>query len=307
LERDLEAVFAIPVPSLQFEPGARAVVATPNHRRRWQFAAAGVIAAGLVAAIAFLPGYLGGATTANAEELLNRSAQATSDLKSGSTPYHLKAAFEGQGTEPFVSEVWSFGPAGNRSESRASDGTILNGQVATPNDYWMYTAADGQLRIAHVSGATDRVKDFEAQASSLDGLVQGLLIEGCQEAVFEGSAKVAGRDTQVVEVRPTPATCKAIPGRPETDKIAASIAQFGSYTVWIDKETNIQLKVESRDPDGAVTNTFTAQAFETGSSVDASVLTYSPPAGAQVFEAADYTAAKSAIYPEHQHAPETAK
>ncbi|MEO8541709.1 MAG: hypothetical protein ABI577_18355 [bacterium] len=297
IERDLEAAFAAAVPAMHFDPPTRS--RAPEHRRhshRWQFAGAGVLAAGFVAAIAFLPGYLGGAKTVNAEELLSRSANASASLKSSTMPYHLRASFQGKGVDAFVTDTWSFGTQGNRSETRSADGTLVNGQVATPEDYWMFATVKGQFRVAHVAGATDRLQDFAADSDSLQGLVDGLVIPGCQEAVLDGSAKVAGRDAHVVEVRPTPTTCKSIPGRPETEKVAASIAQFGSYTVWIDKETNIQLKVESRDPSGAVTERFTAEAFETGGTVSDSVLNFTPPAGTTVIEVPGYSEAKHAVY-----------
>ena len=78
--------------------------------------------------------------------------------------------------------------------------------------------------------------------------------------------------------------------------MAASEAGIGSSTVWIDKETNIQLMVEQRDSNGALVSRYTTQLFETGEEVDSSVLNYSPPVGATVIEAADYSGAKSALY-----------
>ncbi len=299
LERDLESAFAAPIPALQF--AAPTATLAPRrlvpHPRRWQLAAAGAVAAGLAAAIAFLPGYLGGATTVNAEELLTRSADASAKLKTASNPYHIRESFQGKGNQPFVTETWSFGAAGNRSETRSTDGTLLYGQTVTPTDTWLYASVNGQLRVVHIGGGEEaRLRDFDAGTTTLEELIGGMVIEGCQEALSRGSAQVAGRDTYVIEVVPTPSTCTPDPAQPDKQKLAAAADEMGSYTVWIDKETTIQLKVEARDPAGAVSKAYMALSFETGGIVDRAVLAFTPPAGAQVVEAKDYSEAKSALY-----------
>ncbi|MGE3074500.1 MAG: hypothetical protein AB7N24_00105 [Dehalococcoidia bacterium] len=315
IEEDLAAAFAVAVPAMRFEaPMAPANMRRPG--RRWVYAAGAAVAAGIVAAVAFLPGYLGGPTTVNAEELLSRSAAASSQLQSSGTPYHLRAKFAGNGGADFIAETWSFGTEGNRSEARSLDGELLYGQVATTNDYWIYATVDGSFRVAHVAGATDRLKDFVAGADSLDAIVQNLAMDQCQAAAVTGSATIAGRDAYVVEVSPTPESCAktSASGAWGDGAIAkeADAPKFGGYTVWIDKETNVQLQFELRDENGNLTKQYSAESFETGrAAVDARVLAYSAPAGATVIETPDYSAAKSAIYAGtseiRQHAPEPTK
>ncbi len=313
LERDLESVFAVPVPALEFHVGAdRSIAPRATARRRgWGFAGGATLAAGLVAAVAFLPGFLGGAKPVNAEELLARSAEASADLQSSTTPYHMRAKFAGNGAPDFIGETWSFGTQGNRSEARTLDGELMYGQVATPSDYWMFANIDGSLRVAHVDGTTDRLQDFMAGAGSLDSIVQNLVVDGCQAASVAGSATVAGRDAYVVEVNPTPSSCAKPSGNGTVAKEVGWATKIGGYTVWIDKETSIQLQFESRDENGAVTKQWFAEAFETGSSVDTAALDYAVPAGATVIETENYSDAKSALYAGtseiHERAPEPTK
>lgn len=297
LERELEAVFAAPVPALNFAPSLRPSTARFGRRRSWQAAGIGAVAAALLSVVAFLPGYFGGATTVSAEELLSRSADASAKLKTSSSPYHIRESFEGKGNQPFVTETWSFGAAGNRSETRSPDGALLYGQTVTPADTWLYATVEGQLRVVHIGGGEEaRLRDFDAGSTSLEELLGGMVIQGCQEAVSRGSARIAGRDAYVIEVVPTPATCTADPKRPELQKLAGAAEDLGSFTVWIDKATTLQLKVEARDPAGVVTRSFQALSFESGASVDASVLSFVPPAGAVLLEAANYSDAKSSLY-----------
>lgn len=298
LERELEAAFAVDVPEMHFQPSSAARPALAGPRRRW-FVGGAAAAVAVLGAIILLPGlHGGGATAVNAEELVNKSSSATASLASSAKSYHLKAIIQGKSPDAMTTETWSFGEAGNRYESTFSQkGDVESqGQVATPNDYWIWASVGGQLKVAHVSAQTARVNDFAALADSLDGVLQGLVVKNCQEAVIDGSAQVAGRDATVVHVRPTPETCKAEAGRPETEKLSQVVFEMGSSTLWIDKETNVQLRVENYAPDGTLTTRYEVQLFETGSKADASVLHYSPPAGTQVIEAADYSEAKHAIY-----------
>ena len=313
IERDLTSVFAVAVPEMKFKADAEPSLAPrANSRRRgWGFAGGAALAAGLVTAVAFLPGFLGGAKPVNAEELLARSAEASADLQSSTTPYHMRARFAGNGGPDFIGETWSFGTQGNRSEARTLDGELLYGQVATPRDYWMFANIDGALRVAHVPGTTDRLQDFMAGAGSLDAIVQSLVVDGCQAASVAGSATVAGRDAYVVEVNPTPSSCAKPSGSGTVAKEVGWATKLGGYTVWIDKETNIQLQFESHDENGVVTKQYIAEAFETGSSVDTTALDYAVPAGATVIETENYSDAKSALYAGtseiHERAPEPTK
>ncbi|MEO8540958.1 MAG: hypothetical protein ABI577_14545, partial [bacterium] len=83
------------------------------------------------------------------------------------------------------------------------------------------------------------------------------------------------------------------------------------YTVWIDKETNVQLQFVVTDENGSLTKRFTTELFETGNAVDSSVLQYRAPTGTTVIESADYSAAKGALYAGsseiRQRAPEIVK
>lgn len=298
LEQDLQAVFAVSVPTRRFTPPAPRTARRLFWRHgRWQLAAFGVAAAGLVGLVALSPGYLGGAQTVSAQELLTKSAETSAKLKTAALPYHIRESFEGKDNQLLVTETWSFGAAGNRSETRGQDGTLLYGQIATPTDAWLYATVDGQLRIVHIAGGEEaRLRDFEAGTTSLEELIGGMVVPGCQEAISKGSASVAGRDAYVIEVVPTPNTCTAEASNPDARKLAAAGGDAGTFVVWIDKETTIQLKVEAHDSSGAVAKRYTALSLETGASIDRSALAFAVPSGASVVEAADYSEAKSALY-----------
>jgi hypothetical protein len=309
LEQALESAFAVEVPALTFRQPVDSGRHSTARGHGGVFAlTAGAVAVAILGAVIVLPGLFGeGATTANAEELVNRSSAATADLNSGGTTYHLRATIQGKSSGAMTSEVWSFGAAGNRTEQTFSENGVTqgNGQVATPQDYWIWASTDGQTTVAHVAGDTTRLKDA-VPADGLAGVLQGLVVPGCQEAVLDGPAKVAGRQATVVRIQPTPATCKQDPARPETLKLARVVTEMGSTTLWIDSETFVQLKVQNFDASGALQTSYEVQLFETGESVDASVLNYTPPAGASLHEVNSYSDAKSAIYPPKPARPDDA-
>jgi len=293
LERDLEEALAAPVPGLRFS-ASRAAAKNRNPRRWMIGAAAGAVA--LVAAVIVLPNLSsGGATQVSAEELISRSNSAAEALRSGGVAYHLRGITEAKGGTT-VLETWSLGEGGSRSENvyQANGATEVFGFAMNSDGYWIYRTASGVTRVAHVADQKDDRLRI-AEPGDLDSAIRKYTIPNCMSATLAGEATVAGRSGYVVDIKPTPETCTADPARPDSVKLAAVAKELGSTRLVIDKQTSVQLEVETFDGDGQLNSKFMVNLFETGTAVDAMATNYRPPAGAIVSEVDNYGDAKSVL------------
>lgn len=300
VERDLEDVYGTPVPALRFEPplarpGGRFTV--PLGRRPWRLGlGVAVVSAALVAGVLTLPAWGGGGTAVvNAQELLDRTGQASVSLAAIAPAYHLSTivtAAKSTGHD----EIWYRGVGAARTESTDVEQgvSVTFGTAVSNGEFWLYRTRGSETVVAHIAH-TDRTDAIVATPSLSDVLAQ-YAIPGCQSATVESATTVIGHAAYVVQVRPTPATCVADPSKPDTVKVAQIVGELGSATITIDKATDVTLALEQRDQNGAVTYSYRVDAFETGASAATAGLPYVPPTGARVVEVADYSAAKSLLF-----------
>ncbi len=295
VESDLRTIFAVPVPALTFTPAAdgrgtpwRTLGRSPRRR-------AGAVlglAAALIVTIAVLPAVGGfGASTVNAQELIQRTSQATGVVTAVARAYHLVSTAT-RGASRVRTETW-LSAAGARTESTTSGVTADEtfGLATYGSELWIYRVRAGRTLVAHVA-SSDR-RDLVGVPSSLAEALASYTIPGCQVAAIVRESVVAGRSAYIVEVRPTPASCVTDPARPETAKVVAGISQMGSATIAIDKATEVTLALEQLDVSGAVAYSYQVDVFETGDAAARAGLPYVAPVGATVVEVADYGAAKS--------------
>ncbi len=284
LEQELEAAFCVDIPALRLEDAlARRAAPVAGHRRAGSVAGAGALAAGLVAAVAFLPGYLGGAETVSAQELVNRSA-AASALRVTETNYHMVTVHRSAGNES-VTESWYGGPDRNRNESRstfATGETSFSGTAILGDEYWMYNDDDGPLRVAH----GPRLFELGVpRTPSLADHIQAWTDDNCFSAEVTGEEQVAGRTAHVVTILATPETC---PYEPKPLKKA---------TLWIDAENDMALKMQHEGDRPEDNSSFELRLFETFESLPDSAFVYTPPAGTQVIEFTTREELKGAFIP----------
>ncbi len=301
IERDLQAVFAAPVPALRFDPRAGTDLRrAPILRRRSVRLGLGVtiVTGAIVTGILWVPAFGGAGTpTVNAQELIIRSGTASASLASVAPAYHMTSVVRSGAKLGTVvegqTETWFNGASAARTESTMVMAGVEEtfGMAAAGGEIWLYRTRGGETLVAHLAHS-DR-KDGVLADQSVADLLAEYTIPGCQSAVIGGETRVAGRSAWVVEVRPTPATCLADPSRPDTVKVAAHPEELGSATITIDKATEVTLALEKRDGSGAVAYSYLVEAFETGRAAASTGLPYVPPAGARVVEVGDYGAAKA--------------
>ena len=283
LERDLELAYAATVPDLTFDAAlARPAIKPPiAHRMTWRLAGAGALAAGLVAALAFLPDVFGGPEAVNAQELVNRSARATAALSSTGS-YHMVYVTRGQGVET-ITETWQGGDNRYRTmaTSTFADGsTTVDGSAVLGDQAWFVTGPAGSPTVAH---GPRLMSVRPPETVSMDQLLQSWTENNCYAAELAPSERVIGRPAQVVVVTPTPATCSQPP------------KGFERVTLWIDAETMItlQMRMEALNPE--LESYFGVTLFESFEQLPDSAFAFEPPAGANVVSYSDATELKTAL------------
>lgn len=322
LLNDLEALHNVSVPDLRMP----AVPIPPDRQRRMHWRPAALTAAAIAGLALFAGGFSpfgGSPTEVSAETILQKTAgvAASNVLAAGNTSYHMVSrteSFWGDANRAGVdseTEVWYRDAEHQRSENRNLDGDVHFGTVQSGSDIWMYSTVDGETRAVH--GNVDNL-GFRAGipgdfgADSLADLLSLYSGGGCSSAKLAGEEEVAGRDTYVIEVRPTWETCpfKVVEenngrltvkgevktmsaGTPVSGEMQANGAQFvvagggksnTSTRMWVDSETFINLRTETYAGDELLFRHEVTE-FETGIDIPDAVFAYTPPAGVQVVEA----------------------
>jgi outer membrane lipoprotein-sorting protein len=324
LLNDLEALYEVEVPNLPVPAVTSAPAA--SHSMRWRpvaLAAAGL--AGLALFLGAASPFGGSPTTVNAETILQKTAgvAANKALALPETSYHMVSKHEVfkdgalQATVmDSVNEVWYRDPEHQRSESRDGSGNVMFGTVQSGSDIWMYSTQDGETRAVHGNvdtlGFRTGVPANFGGADSLSDLLTLYSGGGCSSAKLAGEEKVAGRDTYVIEVKPTWETCpfKVVEERdgrvtvkgeaklveansPNTGTAPAPQAQFvmigggksdTTTKMWVDAETFINLRTETYEG-GKLLFRHEVTEFATGIDIPDPVFRYTPPAGVEVVEA----------------------
>ena len=200
----------------------------------------------------------------------------------------------------------------------SSSGTINNGA-----EMWIYsTDENGQTRVVHTTGTqlsgpsdTDpsqggSVADLIAQYNQSD--------KECQTATQQGQSTVAGRAVYVIVLTPKQngcggkspdatsqakeATAIAMNGTGAANqsamqtKVASNAGQgtskgsepvsgkgFGQMTVWVDTQTFLPLKGETKATDGTVLDQYEVTSITYNVQIPDSTFAYTPPANATVY------------------------
>jgi outer membrane lipoprotein-sorting protein len=286
LERELEASFAVPVPPLEFDPGAASTLSAPVHRARaWKFGAVGAVAAAVLAAVVVFPGIgASGPKSANAAELIERSIAATDALAANPSNYHMIAVIRSSETETTV-ESWVGGQNRYRVESRSrvNGVTYLDGTAMSAEEMWIYHGPEDAPVIAH---GPRLISVLPAPGSvSLAQHLEGWNADGCFKAQLAGTERVAGREAHVISVTPTPETCLH-PGKP-----------LKNATIWVDVKTDIALKMVYEGDTGELVSSFEVTLFETFESLPDSAFSYAPHEDAEVIEFTSAADLKQALAP----------
>jgi outer membrane lipoprotein-sorting protein len=257
---------------------------TMPGRRRTLLAGIGS-AAMLVLAPAGLVTWWSQPTAVSAETILDR-AQATASNRAEIKTYHLKMIGSRGGTTVDI-EVWYGGSTKQRSVNRPtgsgaaavpSTETVFNGEHA-----WIILTENGRTRAVHTVG-TDWNKpggDPAKPGSLTDVLASYTSEKSCLDARLDGETTVAGRPAYQIITAPKREGCDG-PSRAEADD--QKLAMLGEMRIWVDKESFLLLKSETRDRSGAVLKRGEVTSIEFNVSIPDSVFTYTPPPGVQVRE-----------------------
>ena len=277
IERDLEAAFAVPVPTLRFEPPATFFTPAPRHRPPgWTLAVAGFVAtAAILGAVLVGLDFGGGTKTASAAALIQRSIAASEALATSPTNYHMISVGRGAGGET-TSETWVGGTDRYRVESvtRLDTGEArVDGTAMSNGEMWLWQGPVSAPVVAH-GPATVSVQAAPRPISIAQHL-EGWNGNKCFKAEVTGTEQVAGRQAHVITVVATPKSC---PFEPKPLRLA---------TILIDVETDLPLKMVYSSDQPGEGSSFEVTRFETFPSLDDSAFTYTPPAGTKVLEFKD--------------------
>ena len=188
------------------------------------------------------------------------------------------------------------------------------------SDIWMYSSQDGKTRAVHGNvdtlGFRTGVPANFGGADSLSELLSLYSGGGCSSAKLVGEEEVAGRDTYVIEVKPTWETCpfkvsedangrvtvkgeaksvrrwvavssedSAVRPGAEHQQVVGGRARADTTTkMWVDAETFINLQTESYSG-GKLLFRYEVTEFETGIDIPDSVFAYDAAGGVEVIEA----------------------
>lgn len=125
-------------------------------------------------------------------------------------------------------------------------------------------------------------------------------MHGCQSAAETGLATVAGRSAYVIEVIETPASCDLGHGAPDGEAAPPKTLSSGNLgvrlTLWVDRETYLPLRTETRGSDGGLIFGYAVTEIQVGGDMPALAFSYQPPAGTVVTEATSPADAKDSLF-----------
>lgn len=293
LVADLEVLFAVPAPDLQFslrlEPASK-------RRRRWRWwrpaLAAATAASGLAAAL-IVPSLWQTDSSVNAEAIFARASAAadTSAPAAGFASYHIIATnmMPGQPPRLTTTETW-YADAGHVRTEHDHDAANAGADfslLVSGDDAWLYGVFDGVYRAAKgpASELGTTFGDFAPGAAVDIGQVLREYTNGCQVARADGTETVAGRRAYKIVVSADLSICPEFELGKDLDKL------FG-LTVWVDQESYLPLKTEQQDRAGSVMYAYEVTQIDVGAGIPESTFTYQAPAGTTVHDVANLTEAK---------------
>lgn len=269
---------------------------TPGLSRR-RLLAAGAMAVTIAALTAILVTRLSHPEGVSAEAILNRAQATAGNAAPGITSYHLTLNRHGPalGDATIAGEMWYDGADHRRSDQRTRDGQgrVMSAQQVTFNgdQTWIVWTDNGQSRIVHTTGTawTNSVDVPLDQANLADVLARYSANKGCLTATQRGEAEVAHRRTYVIELRPRSTGCAQAAGVAPGPVTFPSRTAEGEgedvrqVTVWIDQQSFLPLKSETRNRAGVVTDQTEVTTVEYNVTIAPVTFSYVPPAGASVF------------------------
>ena len=233
-----------------------------------------------------------GPTLPTAEEIVSKMEQARAATQSA----HATVAIDftsPERTSHIVVEGWTEQTGTNdaagkpmsrmRAEVRASTEPTLVGMVVV-NDgttFWLYNQAKNTV----VTGEAAKMKAATAATpAGTATLLTNLIAQGLDavDLAVLGSEQVAGTATWKVKVTPKAATSTQL----QLDRMIVG-------TLWVDTDQALPLKL-ILDAGDLGRGTVEVQSFETNQAIDATRFTFTPPADAQVVQAAELVAQQQA-------------
>ena len=231
-------------------------------------------------------------TSVSAETILDR-AQATANDLADIRTYHLKMT-QLRGGTTVDTEVWYGVSTKQRTIHRrvnqpGGPAVVMSESIFNGEHTWIILNDNGQTWAVHTIG-TDWKKpgDDPSRASSLsDVLTRYASEKSCLNARQDGEATIAGRPAHVIVTTPKPEGCDASKTGPADQRTKADerkLATLGETRVWVDKQSFLLLKSETRDASGAVIERGEVTSIEYNVNLPDSTFTYTPPAGVHVRE-----------------------
>jgi outer membrane lipoprotein-sorting protein len=223
----------------------------------------------------------------SAAEVLDRAANAVAP-GNPSLSYHLVATRadilpSGQTGTTGV-EVW-FGAGGRyREETRWQDQATVVGTDGS--DGWMYLTMQGKTYATRGINLRTQKDLVPSGQSDLAQLLAELSKRVCGPATLVGEATVAGWSSYLVRVSGQAAASCGDPKSASASTSAKSPAQTVAVdmTMAIDKQTFVLLRSEASGPKG--TQRYEVSRIEYDPPPAATLFTFTPPAGAAVFDSA---------------------
>ncbi len=229
-----------------------------------------------------------GATVPTAEEIVERMEAA----RAATTSAHATVSLDFSSPEQsgrIVVEAWTektgaTDAAGNpvsrmRAEVREASEGDLAGTVAVSDGttFWLYSPAENTV----ITGEAGQMK--EAAAATPAGaatMLTDLVSQGLDAVDLEvlGSEQVAGKDTWKVSVTPKAETSAQL----QLDSLIEG-------TMWVDSELALPLKL-TLDASDLGSGTVEVQSIETNQPIDPARFSFTPPADAEIVQAAELAA-----------------
>lgn len=322
LAADFTDLFAASVPDLKFHFPAPLARSERHMVREFRTVgiAAGIVGVALAVTLvaAFVaPHFLSDQPKVSAAEILAQAA-AVAAGETDTPPYHMVSTYQFEPDRDYsevteiVTEIWYGGPERYRLEYRSSrepDWSYLYGNVVNGDEAWLYLQnrcgpenrtgddprwCDGRLRAVHgPSSELGVAGDSFARPGSLGAVIGAYGPGSCRSAHLQGEDVVLGRTTYVVAITPDADNC---PPRGEYEQgIRIESVRDTSETLWVDKETFLILKDESKQREGVGTSSVSQ--IEVGTEPPDSTFTYEASQGIKIQEVSDINEAKEALGP----------
>ena len=161
---------------------------------------------------------------------------------------------------------------------QASEADLVGTEFVNDGEtFWLYSPKENKVvtgKLSEIKGGDVGAQDPTAQMMQMQAMLQQI-IDGSDVAIENQNEQIAGRDTWKIKLTPKPETQQQL--------------QLGSViatNLWVDKQSDLPVKalIDAKDL-GKVEATATT--LELNQPIADSMFTFTPPAGAEVVNAAD--------------------